>query len=489
MDRRSMLRMGGFGLAGLGLAGCASAGPHAGVGLARPARRLEPVRAGWDRVIRTTVGLRPYRPSGFVLRRERLGDKLLIHNYGHGGAGMSLSWGTGRLATEMALARPERRAAVIGCGVAGLTAARQLQRHGFDVAVYAEHVPPNTTSNMSLASWTPTSGLVDQERRSAEWDLQFRSAARMAWGELQLLVGRGYGVSWIEGYSLRATPPSEEVADTDPLLPADLRSGSTVFGPGEHPFPTQYAVMRPSMRIEPSIYLDRLVSVLATLFSGFGVVVELIKEARPYAQMEEVTPLLSLYGYALVPVGVYVFLNPRIPQKYNPFAVAAILMAGFVSVGSLGADGVGTSIWPLIFGSEVFHWQDSLSATLSLSGNVIVTLTCIAALIWGSGGRESMRNQKVQFGIRIMALVGLLGIAPCMLGVLVVMVGYLTNDRLILIAGILYIPTTLFFATHTLAIGLMSGGVILVIMACLLFVGYLLSRSWFSGPDLKGAAR
>ena len=120
---------------------------------------------------------------------------------------------------------------------------------------------------------------------------------------------------------------------------------------------------------------------------------------------------------------------------------------------------------------------------------MIVTLTCIAALICGSGGRESMRNQKVQFGIRIMALVGLLGIAPCMLGVLVVMVGYLTNDRLILIAGILYIPTTLFFATHTLAIGLMSGGVILVIMACLLFVGYLLSRSWFSGPDLKGAAR
>ena len=237
------------------------------------------------------------------------------------------------------------------------------------------------------------------------------------------------------------------------------------------------------------IYLDRLVSVLATLFSGFGVIVELIKEARPYAQIEEVTPLLSLYGYALVPVGVYVFLNPRIPQKYNPFAVAAILMAGFVSVGSLGADGVGTSIWPLIFGSEVFHWQDSLSATLSLSGNVIVTLTCIAALIWGSGGRESMRNQKVQSGIRIMALVGLLGIAPCMLGVLVVMVGYLTNDRLILIAGILYIPTTLFFATHTLAIGLMSGGVILVIMACLLFVGYLMSRSWFNSPDLKGAAR
>tara|TARA_Y100001934_G_scaffold109813_1_gene134520 strand:+ start:1487 stop:2671 length:1185 start_codon:yes stop_codon:yes gene_type:complete len=237
------------------------------------------------------------------------------------------------------------------------------------------------------------------------------------------------------------------------------------------------------------LYLDRLVSVFVTLFSGFGVIVEFIAEARLYAHMEEAMSLLSVFGYALIPVGVYVFLNPRIPQKYNPFAVAAILVAGFVSIGALAADGIGTSIWPLIFGSKVFHWQDGLSPTLSLSGNVIVTLTCIAVLIWGSGGRESMRNQKIQFGIRIMILVGLMGIAPCMLGILVVLVGYLTNDRLILIAGILYIPTALFFATHTLAIGLMSGGVILVIMACFLFIGYLMSRSWFIGPDLKGTTK
>ena len=353
MDRRSMLRMGGFGLAGLGLAGCASAGPHAGVGLARPARRLEPVRAGWDRVIRTTVGLRPYRPSGFVLRRERLGDKLLIHNYGHGGAGMSLSWGTGRLAAEMALARSERRAAVIGCGVAGLTAARQLQRHGFDVAVYAEHVPPNTTSNMSLASWTPTSGLVDQERRSAEWDLQFRSAARIAWGELQLLVGRGYGVSWIEGYSLRATPPSDEVADTDPLLPADLRSGSTVFGPGEHPFPTQYAVMRPSMRIEPSIYLDRLVSDVRG--AGGRIVIRRFDSRRDLGSLPEPV-LVNCTGLGarallddeeLTPLkGQLTLLMPQEGVDYATFGGAGRMSGGFIHM-SPRSDGIalgGTSV-------------------------------------------------------------------------------------------------------------------------------------------------
>ena len=106
-----------------------------------------------DRVIRTTVGLRPVRQSGFLLRADRLDDKVLIHNYGHGGTGMTLSWGTGFLAANLAMAHPERRAAVIGCGIVGLTAARQLQRRGFDVTIYAMDLPPNTTSNMSLANF------------------------------------------------------------------------------------------------------------------------------------------------------------------------------------------------------------------------------------------------------------------------------------------------------------------------------------------------
>jgi hypothetical protein len=55
---------------------------------------LAPVDVSFDRIIRTTVGLRPFRDAGFVVRAERLDGRMLIHNYGHGGAGMSLSWGT-----------------------------------------------------------------------------------------------------------------------------------------------------------------------------------------------------------------------------------------------------------------------------------------------------------------------------------------------------------------------------------------------------------
>jgi D-amino-acid oxidase len=34
------------------------------------------------------------------LRGEKLDSKTVIHNYGHGGAGITLSWGTAQLAVE-----------------------------------------------------------------------------------------------------------------------------------------------------------------------------------------------------------------------------------------------------------------------------------------------------------------------------------------------------------------------------------------------------
>ena len=46
------------------------------------------------RVLAERVGLRPFRRSGVRLERDRLRDgRAVIHNYGHGGAGFTLSWG------------------------------------------------------------------------------------------------------------------------------------------------------------------------------------------------------------------------------------------------------------------------------------------------------------------------------------------------------------------------------------------------------------
>jgi D-amino-acid oxidase len=259
MQRRTFLTTGSMAAVGFGLSGCAG-NPKPNLAVKRSPVHLPPVNAAWDRIIRTTVGLRPHRDAGFVLKADKLDDKLLVHNYGHGGAGMSLAWGTGLMAAEFATEHQARQAAVIGCGSVGLTCARQLQRRGFDVTIYAMAVPPYVTSNMSLAGFTPASGLVENDRRTPAWDAQYRRAADISYRQLQLLAGPHYGVSWLDNYSLvNELPPPAPSSPERPSLNAGLGVGQEVLEPGEHPFATKYAIVSPQIRIEPSIYLDTLV--------------------------------------------------------------------------------------------------------------------------------------------------------------------------------------------------------------------------------------
>ena len=141
MNRRTLLRNGSLAVLGLAANACA---PKSAAVVTRAAKRppvvLPRVKISWDRVIRTTIGLRPHRPGGFVLKADKLEAKTLIHNYGHGGAGMSLSWGTASMAADMAVPHQDRKAAVIGGGVVGMTTARELQRRGFDVTASSSRV-------------------------------------------------------------------------------------------------------------------------------------------------------------------------------------------------------------------------------------------------------------------------------------------------------------------------------------------------------------
>ncbi|OLD16147.1 MAG: hypothetical protein AUJ01_10915 [Acidobacteria bacterium 13_1_40CM_3_65_5] len=262
MNRRVFLTTGSMAAVGFGLSGCAARSQRSAAVAPKRPLVVPPVKASWDRVIRTTVGLRPHRDAGFVLKPDKLDDRLLIHNYGHGGAGMSLAWGTGLMAAEFATEHQARQAAVIGCGSVGLTSARQLQRRGFDVTIYALAVPPNVTSNMSLAGFTPASGLVEPDRRTNEWDAQYRRAAEISYRQLQLMTGPYFGVSWLDNFSLTDNLPDENrqpLNSERPNLNAGFDAGREVYGPGEHPFPTKYAIRNPSIRIEPNIYLDALV--------------------------------------------------------------------------------------------------------------------------------------------------------------------------------------------------------------------------------------
>lgn len=55
-------------------------------------------------VLAERVGLRPFRRSGVRLEGDRLHDgRAVIHNYGHGGAGFTLSWGCAREVLDIAV--------------------------------------------------------------------------------------------------------------------------------------------------------------------------------------------------------------------------------------------------------------------------------------------------------------------------------------------------------------------------------------------------
>jgi D-amino-acid oxidase len=56
------------------------------------------------RVVAERVGLRPCRPEVRLESEPLPGGRTLWHNYGHGGAGVTLSWGCARELTDAVLA-------------------------------------------------------------------------------------------------------------------------------------------------------------------------------------------------------------------------------------------------------------------------------------------------------------------------------------------------------------------------------------------------
>jgi D-amino-acid oxidase len=258
----------------------------------RAQRIFAKVKASPDRVIRTVVGLRPFRASGFVVKTAKLDDKTVIHNYGHGGGGLTLSWGTAHLAVDEALKTGQTRFAILGSGANGLATARLLQRHGFEVTIYARELPlsqiltsPTTatmplTSNIAAGQWSPATVFIRSQTTPQFMD-QFNRALLLAYRYYQDLVGDHYGIRWIENYILSNDPPRQGPPnETDALLP-EARD----LSPAEHPFPFPYVHRFTTMLIEPPIYLTAVMQDFR--MAGGKVVVREFHSASEIAALPE----------------------------------------------------------------------------------------------------------------------------------------------------------------------------------------------------------
>jgi D-amino-acid oxidase len=199
--RRDVMRTGGGLISALALDGCVGS----------PARQqqatLPPVRASMDRLIKITVCTRPFRADGPRLDVEKIGDKIVVHNYGHGGSGWSLSWGSSTIATSKAMATGAREIGVIGCGALGLTSATLLQRAGYPVTIYAKDRPPQVRSSLASGLWTPDSRICLEERATPEFRQLWQTMRDTSFATYQNYLGLpGEPVEWIDFYRLAGGP-------------------------------------------------------------------------------------------------------------------------------------------------------------------------------------------------------------------------------------------------------------------------------------------
>jgi glycine/D-amino acid oxidase-like deaminating enzyme len=230
-----------------------------------------PVRASVDRIFRVTVCLRPFRAAGPRLEVERVGEKTVVHNYGHGGSGWSLSWGSSSIAVEKAMAGGEREVAVIGCGALGLTSAILLQRAGAKVTIFAKDRPPDVRSARATGSWTPDSRIALTNSVAPDFPALWEKMCRTSFHMYESFLGMaGNPVEYTDRYNLWDDEPAEKPADRPrennlefaryQNRVRDIMPHGQELLPGTHPFPTSHAGRSSSLTFNIAGYSRQLVN-------------------------------------------------------------------------------------------------------------------------------------------------------------------------------------------------------------------------------------
>ena len=227
------------------------------------------------------AGLRPCRKGGVKLEVDRGTDiakdrKVLIHNFGHGGAGITLAWGCADQVRELAqvelrdrLQKPPAAAKVIvvGAGAIGLATAAELKRWmpAMDVMVVADNVDAagnpvhNQTTSWKAGGQFEPSGLwreyFEHNTLPVLHDLVRRSSVRIR--ELSRQgIQADYGIADRKNYLLA----SGDARGFELGIPCDVvpaaRTGLLPFAQLSNDVGKEYS----TWLINPTILLPKLVS-------------------------------------------------------------------------------------------------------------------------------------------------------------------------------------------------------------------------------------
>lgn len=204
------------------------------------------------------AGVRPYRNCSYRLEAEKSSGRFIVHNYGHGGAGITLSWGCAAKVRDIVLKHVadshDREAAVLGAGVMGLTAATLLLDLGLKVTIYAERLPEKTTSFKAGGQWAVS--VVEFQGHEQE----LSEILKFAYDTFKASIGKGFGVLERPNYTAKPSHNLDTVIRLAPgLIPTPVQLPRLPFEGHTKPgFEYQ------TLLIEPPVFLGRLEADLKT---------------------------------------------------------------------------------------------------------------------------------------------------------------------------------------------------------------------------------
>ena len=271
-----------------------------------PKLELPPLDASVGRISRITVCTRPFRAQGPRLDVEQVAGKTVVHNYGHGGSGWSLSWGSSEIAAAKAMATGERDIAVIGCGALGMTSALLLQRAGAQVTIYAKDLPPNVRSSFATGLFTPDSRICLEPYATVEFKKLWEGMCRKSHQTYSTLLRLpGNPVELIDNYEIAGVPElgqaAQDSTDSRPQfaelqseLTPDLLPRGITYVPGRHPFGNRYVRRTANLMFNLAEYSRYLLSEFHS--NGGRIVVTEFHSPNEFGSVPQKT-LINCTGY------------------------------------------------------------------------------------------------------------------------------------------------------------------------------------------------